>query len=249
LCFSLLGEPCLAELLAELECGAVERGDFVVRLDEQVGDSERVQRRQQMLDGTDRAAAAGQRGVVAGIGDVLEADWNCGLVRERREHDSESRRRGMQNDAGLEAGVKPLPAHHDRARDGFLRDSAGADCLAAGGADFGAHAACVGRVGTRGIALERPRDRCEQSADREWFLNEVGGAELGSGDRALNVGVARDHYDRHAGLFGFDPAEQFDAVHLGHPHVEQNDRGTLARDQVHHARSIAGIDDPKAFVT
>ena len=60
--------------------------------------------------------------------------------------------------------------------------------------------------------------------------------------------MARDHDHRHARLLGFDPPQQLDAVHFGHPHVEQNDRGTLARNQIHHARRVAGIDDAKAFV-
>ncbi len=43
-------------------------------------------------------------------------------------------------------------------------------------------------------------------------------------------------------------AQQLDAVHLGHPYVEQNYCGTLARDQVNHARRVAGVNDAKAFV-
>ena len=60
--------------------------------------------------------------------------------------------------------------------------------------------------------------------------------------------MARDHYHRHARLLGLDQAQQLDAVHLGHPHVEQHDGRTLARNEIHHARRVAGIDDPKAFV-
>src|ERR1700678_3504542 len=81
----LLGQSGFAQLLAELERGAVERRDFVLSLDEQVADAERMQRGQQMLDGADRAAAAGKRGVIAGVGDVLEADGNRSLVGERGE--------------------------------------------------------------------------------------------------------------------------------------------------------------------
>ena len=244
----LRGESRLAKLFAEFERGAVECGYLVVGLDEQVGDAERVERGQQMLDGADRAAAAGQRGVVAGVGDVVEADRDGGLVGQRGEHDSESGGRGMQYDAGLESGVKPLPAHHDRARDGALRDRAGADCFAAGGADFGAHAARAGRIRAGGVAFESARDRREQAADRERLLDKIGGAELGGSDGTLDVGVARDHDHRHPRLLGFDPAQQLDAVHLGHPDVEQHDRGTLARDKVYHARPVAGVNDMKAFV-
>src|SRR5208337_5184306 len=70
----LLGEAGFAKLFAKLERGAVECRDFVVSLDEEVGDAKRVERGQQMLDRADRAAAAGEGGVVAGVGDVLEAD-------------------------------------------------------------------------------------------------------------------------------------------------------------------------------
>ncbi len=64
----------------------------------------------------------------------------------------------MKYDAGLEPGVKPLPARHDRSRDGSLRDRAGADCFAAGGAELRAQAARVGRIRPGGVTLQRPRD-------------------------------------------------------------------------------------------
>src|SRR5215469_12488547 len=118
----------------------------------------------------------------------------------------------MQYDAGLEAGVQSLPAHHDRARDGALRDRAGANCLARTGVWSGASLAPIGRIGAGGIALKRARDRRQQSADRERLLNEVRRAELGRSDRTLDVSVAGNHYDGHARLFRLYPAQKLDAV-------------------------------------
>src|SRR6202050_5208931 len=65
--------------------------------------------------------------------------------------------------------------------DGVLRDRAGADCFAAGGADFGAHAARAGRIRAGGVAFESARDRREQAADRERLLDKIGSAKLGGG--------------------------------------------------------------------
>ena len=60
--------------------------------------------------------------------------------------------------------------------------------------------------------------------------------------------MAGDHDDRHAGLLGFYPAQQLDAIDFRHPDVEQYDCRAFARDEVHHAGRVAGIDDAKAFV-
>src|SRR5579863_2420771 len=137
----LLREPGFAKLFAKFERRAVQRRHFVIGLDQKVGDAEGVKGGQQMLDGADRASTAGQRGVVAGVGYVLEAQGNRSLVGERRKYDSKSGRRGMENYAGLEAGVKPLPAHHDRARHGSLRKRTGANRIAAGSAGLRAESA------------------------------------------------------------------------------------------------------------
>ena len=47
---------------------------------------------------------------------------------------------------------------------------------------------------------------------------------------------------------GLDAAQEFDAVDVGHPDVEQHQRGLFALDQVHHAGGAAGVENPKPFV-
>ena len=108
----LLRESRVAKLFAELERRAVECGNFVVSLDQQVGDAERVQRGQQMLYCADRAAAAGERGVVAGVGDVLQPRRDRGLVCHRGKHNSESGRRGMQDHSGFKSRMESLPCRN-----------------------------------------------------------------------------------------------------------------------------------------
>ena len=56
-----------------------------------------------------------------------------------------------------------------------------------------------------------------------------------------------DHAD--LGPLGLDAAEQLDAVDVGHPDVEQDQRRILARNQVHHAGGVAGVEHAKALVT
>src|SRR5258705_8425395 len=128
-----------------------------------------------MLAGADGATAAGQRGVVTGVGDVFESHRNRSFVSERRKDDAESDGRRMKDDAGLEAGMKPLPAHHDRARDSALRSCAGADRFATCGTSTSARLLRARRIGTGGIALESARNRGQKAAHRKWFLDKVSG--------------------------------------------------------------------------
>jgi hypothetical protein len=99
-----------------------------------------------------------------------------------------------------------------------------------------------------GLVLEHALDRGQQATDRERLLDEVGGAQARRGDRVLDVAVAGDHDYADIRPLGLDAAQHFDAVDVGHPDVEQNERRVLARDQVHHAGGIAGVEHAKPFV-
>src|ERR1700722_5607622 len=125
-------------------------------------------------------AVAAEGGVVAGLGNVFEAGRNRRLVGERRKNDAAVGRRGMQYDAGFQAGMKPLPCYHERFPDGALtpRDGAGGTRM---GSRSDAVAGCFGCAAPAGLTREHPVDRRQQTGDREWLLQEVLGAEAGGG--------------------------------------------------------------------
>ena len=78
--------------------------------------------------------------------------------------------------------------------------------------------------------LERALRGPQQLRDRERLLHEVEGAEPGRLDRRLDRAVAREHDDRAVQRVLLVPlAQQRDAVHVGHPDVEQHEVGLLAR--------------------
>ena len=78
--------------------------------------------------------------------------------------------------------------------------------------------------------LERALGRAQQLGDRQRLLDEVEGAEPRRLDRGLDRAVAGENDDRAAQRMLLVPfAQQRDAVHVGHPDVEQHEVGLLAR--------------------
>jgi len=99
-----------------------------------------------------------------------------------------------------------------------------------------------------GLAFEDASDRRQQAAHGKRLLDEIGGAEPGRRDRVLDVAVAGDHDDADFGPLGLDAAQKLDAVDIGHPDVEQDQRRVFARDKLHHPGRVAGVEHPKALV-
>ena len=83
---------------------------------------------------------------------------------------------------------------------------------------------------------------------RQRLLDEVEGPHLDRADRRFDVAVARDHDDFGLRRGLFDTAEQFDAVDIGHPDVEQHQARALLGDEVHHRPRAARVHDPEPFV-
>src|SRR5262249_40606374 len=78
--------------------------------------------------------------------------------------------------------------------------------------------------------LERAGHRAQELLQSDGLLEEVEGADLRGLDRGLDRAVARHHHDGHRELPGSRPlAQERDAVCIGHPDVEQDERRLLPR--------------------
>src|ERR1700722_4227199 len=130
-----------------------------------------------MFDRANRMAVAAKRRVVASLSHVLEPGRDGGLVGQRREYNPGIGRGGMQYDAGLQAGVKPLPCYHQRFLDRALaaRDDAGSARVS--GSVNGIVADPIGTAAAAGFAGEHSFNRGQQACDGERLLEEVLGTE------------------------------------------------------------------------
>ena len=105
--FVLLDDAGTLQHVAEFQGRAVQNRNFVLHLDEQVGHAVAVQRRHQMLDGSDTAAVPVQAGRVAGRLDVLDRSGDRDVGGERAEHDPAARGQRMQDHPGPHPGMQP----------------------------------------------------------------------------------------------------------------------------------------------
>ena len=78
--------------------------------------------------------------------------------------------------------------------------------------------------------LDRVADREQHLLALERLLEEVEGAALGRLDRGRHVGVTGEHHDRHVVAPLAHQLQRFQAVHLGHPDVEQDGVGRTVAD-------------------
>src|SRR5262249_40557643 len=75
--------------------------------------------------------------------------------------------------------------------------------------------------------VERPADDAEKRVELEGLLEEVEGAVADDAHGGLDGAVPRDHDDGHAGRLPSHALHQLDAVHLGHPDVDDGETRRL----------------------
>jgi DNA-binding response OmpR family regulator len=101
----------------------------------------------------------------------------------------------------------------------------------------------------RRLVLERLLHRRQQLLQRDRLFQEIEGAEARRLDRGVDRAVSRHHHHRHVQVpAGVPLLEQRDAVHVGHPDVQQHEVGALALAQQPRLRGVLRQLDAVTFV-
>ena len=140
--------------------------------------------------------------------------------------------------------MEPLPVHDDAPTDGPLGHEAGR------GEDGAPHLGECGRGGLRvgRRRSERAIDHLEQRLELEGLLEEVEGPEPDHAHRGLDRPVAGDHDDGDARRLLPHAGDELDAIHLGHPDVDDGEARRRALQQVERLPPISGLDDLEPLV-
>ena len=244
----LLFHPGLLDQAAELDGRAVHDGNLTVHLDQQVGDAVGVQGRHQVLHGAHHHAAAAQRRGEIGGAHAVQMSWNRGIAGDAAEVNAAVLRQRVQDDAGADPRMQPQAVGHDALPESFLAHRA------IGGNGAGPRR----RLVQPQLLLRRrtfaPRvatgalDGRQQPVEGERLLDEVEGAQLGGGHRRVDAPVARDHDDAGVRMRTLDLLEQHDAIHLGHPDVQQDHVRRLLRHKPQNLGPLGRRDHTVALV-
>src|SRR5205085_4191222 len=109
--------------------------------------------------------------------------------------------------------------------------------------DLGAHVEArlqIGVLALEAAVLERAGDTHQCLFEREGLLDEVVRAQPRGLHRRLDRAVAGDHDDRRLRTHAPELGQGLEAIHPGHPDVEEDDVGRLVGDEAHGRFAGAG---------